>query len=262
MSSSAVEKQPDTQQQLPAMGFLQHLEELRSRLVKSAAYVVVGCIVAWFYIDRIWAWIQKPIVDALAKNHMETSLVYTNPTEPFNMNLKVAMIAGIFISSPFILYQIWAFISPGLYRTEKKYVLPFMVSTVGLFIGGGLFGYHFVYPAALDFFIGFSKQMRPMITIGAYLDLFTTIMLGLGVVFEMPVLVFFLAMFGIVSPGFLVRNFRYAILGIFVVAAAIAPTPDILSVCVFAAPMLVLYFVSIGVAWMVHPSRRNRKKAA
>ncbi len=250
--------EPPSRAELPGMSFLEHLEELRRRILYSLVGVAAGFGVAWYYAERIYAYVQVPVIEALRAHHKSEQLVYLNPTEPFNLYLKVGLLAGVFLASPFILYQVWAFISPGLYRNEKRYVLPFMFSTVGLFVGGGLFGYHFVYPAALDFFIGFSKQMRPMITIGAYLDLFTTIMLGLGVVFEMPVLVFFLALFGIVSPSFLVKNFRYAILGIFIVAAAIAPTPDIMSVCVFAAPMLVLYAVSIGVAWMVHPSRRKK----
>ncbi len=243
------------------MGFLQHLEELRMRLIKSIMFIIAGFAVCWVYHDKIWDWVQRPIINALAANKMDTTLVYTNPTEPFNIYLKVALIAGIFVASPFILYQLWAFISPGLYRNEKRYVLPFMFSTVGLFVGGGLFGYYMVYPNALTFLIDFSKQMRPMITIGEYLDLFMTIILGLGIVFEMPILAFFLALFGIISPGWMWRNLRYSILIIFVIAAIITPTTDIMNMCVFAAPMIVLYLVSIGVAWLVHPKRRNRKKA-
>ncbi len=242
------------------MGFLQHLEELRMRLIKSIMFIIVGFCLCWTYVEKIWDWIQKPVIQALAANKMETTLVYTNPTEPFNIYLKVAFIAGIFIASPFILYQVWAFISPGLYRNEKRYVLPFMSSTVGLFVGGGLFGYYMVYPAALTFLIDFSKQFRPMITIGEYLDLFMTIILGLGVVFEMPILVFFLALFGIVSAGWMWKNLRYSILVIFIIAAIITPTTDIMNMCVFAAPMIVLYLISIGIAYMVHPKRRNRKK--
>lgn len=258
MSSSAAPK-PDSH--LPAMGFLQHLEELRIRIIKSVVFVIIGFGLCWNYVEKIWAWIQAPIIQALASNKMETTLVYTNPTEPFNIYLKVAFLAGLFLASPFILYQVWAFISPGLYRNEKRYVLPFMFSTVGLFVAGGLFGYYMVYPAALTFLIDFSKQMKPMITIGEYLDLFMTIILGLGVVFEMPILVFFLALFGVVSAGWMWRNLRYSILVIFTIAAIITPTTDIMNMCIFAAPMIVLYIVSIGVAWLVHPSRRNRKKA-
>jgi sec-independent protein translocase protein TatC len=243
------------------MSFLAHLEELRKRIIYSALSVIVGFGVCWWFHELMFTWIQKPIVFALASHHVDTQLVYTNPTEPFNIYLKVALIAGIFVASPFVLYQVWAFIAPGLYKNERRYVLPFMFSTVGLFLGGGFFGYKMVYPAALKFLIEYSWQFKPMITITEYLDLFMTIILGLGLVFEMPILVFFLALFGIVSPGWMWRNFRYSILVIFIIAAIITPTTDIMNMCVFAAPMIILYFVSIGVAFLVHPKYRNRRKA-
>src|SRR5262249_722442 len=156
-------------------------------------------------------------------------LVYLNPTEPFNLYLKIGFMAGLFVASPIVLYQLWLFISPGLYRHEKKYVLPFILSTVGLFFSAGYFHYKMLYPAALDFLIGYGKQFQPMITIGEYTDLFLTIILGLGVVFELPILVFFLALMGIVSAGWMWRNIRYAILAIFVIAAILTPTTDILN---------------------------------
>ena len=153
------------------------------------------------------------------------------------------------------------FISPGLYRNERRYVLPFMFSTVGLFLAGGFFGYKMVYPAALDFLIGWSAQFKPMITIGEYTDLFLTIIAGLGIVFEMPILVFFLSLMGILTAGWMWRNLRYSILVIFIIAAIITPTTDIMNMCIFAAPMIVLYLVSIAIAWFVHPTQR-RKRAA
>ncbi len=139
------------------------------------------------------------------------------------MYLKISLLAGLFLASPFVLYQVWAFIAPGLYRNERRYVMPFMFSTVGLFLAGGYFGYKMVYPAALDFLIGFSGQFTPMITVGEYTDLFLTIIAGLGIVFEMPILVFFLALMGILSAGWMWRNFRYAILVIFIISAIITP---------------------------------------
>jgi sec-independent protein translocase protein TatC len=169
--------------------------------------------------------------------------------------------AGLFVASPFVLYQLWLFISPGLYRHEQRYVLPFMFSTVGLFLAGGLFGYKMVYPAALDFLIKYGKQFQPMITIGEYTDLFLTIILGLGLVFELPIVVFFLALMGVVSAGWMWRNVRYSILVIFIIAAVLTPTTDIVNMCLFAAPMVVLYVVSIGVAWLVHPKQRKARQA-
>ncbi len=187
--------------------------------------------------------------------------MYLSPTEPFNMYLKVGFIGGLFLASPFVLYQLWLFISPGLYRNERRYVIPFMVSSVGLFVAGGWFGYRMVYPAALDFLIGYGSQFQPMITIGEYTDLFLTIIIGLGIVFEMPILAFFLALMGIISAGFLWKNLRYSILVIFVIAAIITPTTDIMNMCIFAAPMVLLYIVSIFIAWLVHPKRRKKAEA-
>ena len=244
---------------MPAMSFLDHLEELRKRLVYSIIAVAAGFFLCWGYAENIFALMQKPIMDALHRNGMPEKLVYLNPTEPFNLYLKIGFMAGLFVASPVVLYQLWLFISPGLYRNEKKYVFPFMISTVSLFLAGGLFGYKMVYPAALDFLIGYGKQFQPMITIGEYTDLFLTIIIGLGAIFEMPILVFFLALMGIVSPGWMWRNVRYSILVIFVIAAIVTPTPDIVNMCVFAAPMVALYIVSIGVAYLVHPARRKAR---
>jgi sec-independent protein translocase protein TatC len=262
MSDTAELPSPDSlQDSMPAMSFLEHLEELRKRIIYSLIAVTVGFFACWNYHEFIFGYVQRPVMDALQRNGMAEKLVYLNPTEPFNLYLKVAFLAGLFVTSPFVLYQVWLFISPGLYRNEKRYVLPFMFSTVFLFLGGGLFAYKMVYPAALNFLIDYGKQFQPMITIGEYTDLFLTIMLGMGVIFEMPVLVFFLSMMGIVSPRWMWRNVRYSILVIFIVAAILTPTTDILNMCLFAAPMVGLYILSIGVAWMVHPAQRRARQA-
>jgi sec-independent protein translocase protein TatC len=262
MSDAAELPTPDSlQDTMPAMSFLEHLEELRKRIIYSLIAVTVGFFACWNYHEFIFRFVQRPVMDALQRNGMAEKLVYLNPTEPFNLYLKVAFLAGLFVTSPFVLYQVWLFISPGLYRNEKRYVLPFMFSTVFLFLGGGLFAYRMVYPAALNFLIDYGKQFQPMITIGEYTDLFLTIMLGMGLIFEMPILVFFLSMMGIVSPRWMWHNVRYSILVIFIVAAILTPTTDILNMCLFAAPMVGLYILSIGVAWMVHPAQRRARQA-
>ena len=259
MPETEIETQ--TRHELPGMSFLQHLEELRRRIIYSLLAVAVTFFVGWWKADRIFAFMQAPIMTALHAHKLDEKLVYTNPTDPFNMYMKVGLIAGLFIASPFILYQVWAFIAPGLYRNERRYVLPFMFSTVGLFLAGGAFGYKMVYPAALDFLIGYGAQFQPMITIGEYTSLFLTIIVGMGIVFEMPILVFFLALFGIVSAGWMWRNLRYSILVIFIIAAIVTPTTDILNMCIFAAPMVALYVVSIAIAWLVHPKQRKARAA-
>ncbi len=248
--------------ELGAMSFLDHLEELRRRLIYSLLSVVGGFLVSWSFAERIFGLMQQPILEALRRHKLDETLVYLNPTEPFNIYLKVGLITGLFVSSPLVLYQLWAFIAPGLYRNEKRYVLPFMFSTVGLFLSGGYFGYRIVYPAALDFLIGYGEQFRPMITISEYTDLFLTVIVGLGVVFELPVVIFFLALMGVVDAAFLWNNLRYAMLGIFIVAAVLTPTTDIVNLMIFAAPMMALYLLSIGVAWLVHPKRRKARTAA
>ena len=245
--------------EMPTMGFLDHLEELRKRIIYSIIAIAVGFFACWGYAENIYAIIQRPIMEALQSNGLSAKLVYLNPTEPFNLYLKVAGMAGLFVASPFVLYQIWCFISPGLYRNEKRYVMPFMASTVALFLAGGYFGYKLVLPQALVFLIGYGKDFQPMITLSEYSGLFLTIIVGLGAIFEMPILVFFLALMGIVSAGWMWRNIRYSILGIFIVAAIITPTPDIVNMCIFAAPMVGLYGLSIGIAWLVHPSRRKNR---
>lgn len=242
------------------MSLIEHLEELRRRLIHSAVYLVLGFFVAYGFHNRFTTLLEEPLNIALTRHHLPTGLVYLNPVEPFNFSIKLSFIAGAIIASPFILYQVWLFISPGLYRNEKRYVLPFMSATVGLFLAGAFFGYHYVYPGALDFLLGYGKQFTPMVTITEYCDLFMTVILGMGAAFELPVLVYFLALFGIVTPKWLWKNIKYAILVIVIIAAAITPTPDPLQVLVFATPLLALYLLGILVAYIVHPSRRDQKE--
>ncbi len=241
------------------MSFLEHLEELRRRIIYSLLAVAVAFGACWYFAPQIFARMQVPIMDALHRHQLDQKLVYLNPTEPFNMYLKIGFITALFVASPYVLYQVWAFIAPGLYRHERRYVMPFMASTIFLFVAGGYFGYRIVYPAALDFLIGYGSQFQPMITIGEYTDLFLTIIIGLGVIFEMPILVFFLSLMGVVSPGWMWRNLRYSILVIFIIAAIVTPTTDIMNMCIFAAPMVALYVGSIFIAWLVHPKRRKAR---
>jgi sec-independent protein translocase protein TatC len=248
--------------ELPGMTLMEHLEELRRRLIRSVLSIIVGFGVAYGFHSQIYGIMQAPIVFALKAHHLPTELVYHNPIDPFNMYLEISLMVGCIIASPFVLYQVWMFISPGLYAHERRYVMPFMFSTVGLFLCGAYFGYRWVYPQSLDFLLGYSSQFRPLIEINEYTNLFLTVILGLGITFELPIVVFFLSLFGIVSPKFLWKNFRYAVLIIFVIAAIITPTPDILTMCVFASPMLALYTISIGVSFMVHPARRRARREA
>ncbi len=242
--------------ELPGMSLMEHLDELRRRLITSTIALVIGFGVAYAFHVRLYAIIQAPL------DHLGYTLNYTHPTDPLNLYLKTALYGGFILASPFILYQVWLFISPGMYQSEKRYVVPFMGVTMLLFFAGAWFGYHYVFPQALHVLIGdFGKQFHPIITIEDYTNFFLAIVLGLGVSFELPILIFFLALFGIVDAKFLIRHIRYAILVIFVIAAIICPTPDPLSMCVFASPMLVLYMIGVAAAYVVHPARRLARES-
>jgi sec-independent protein translocase protein TatC len=242
--------------ELPGMSLMEHLDELRKRIVHSAIYLAVGFFAAWFFRDRLVNFIQAPL------NKVGKSLVMTHPMDALNLDLQVALIGGAILASPFILFQVWLFIAPGLYQKERRFVVPFMAATVGLFLGGAAFGYFWVLPGAMKILIiGFGHNFTPMITIEEYSSFFLSIILGLGISFEMPILIFFLALFGIVSPRFLWKNIRYAILIVFIVAACICPSPDPWTMCVYAIPMLTLYLIGIAVAWWVHPDKRRSREA-
>ena len=239
--------------ELPGMSLMEHLDELRRRIIHSAAYLGVGFIVAWIFRDRLLYFLQAPLL------HIGKSLVFTHPMDPLNLNLQAAFLGGAILAAPFILYQVWLFIAPGLYQTEKRFFVPFMAATVGLFLGGAGFGYFYVLPGAIKILIlQFGHNFTSMVTIEDYSGFFLSVILGLGISFELPILIFFLAMFGIVSPRFLWKNIRYAILAVFLVAAVICPSPDPWTMCIYAVPMLALYLIGIGVAWWVHPSRRRK----
>ena len=243
--------------ELPGMSLMEHLEELRNRLFWIFGYLAAGFVVAWIFRNQLVGYIQKPLVDIGLKMTM------THPTDAINFFIKTSLVCGAILASPFILYQVWLFISPGMYQNEKKYVWPFMLSTVGLFLSGAWFGYKYVLPGAMVVMIqNFGKNFQHMITIEDYTGFFLAVILGLGVTFELPVLIYFLALFGIVDAKFLLKNFRYAIMAIFLIAACICPTPDPIGMCLFASPMLALYFVGVLVAYLVHPDRRKKKLEA
>jgi sec-independent protein translocase protein TatC len=213
-------------------------------------------VIAYCFRNRLIEWIQRPLLN------IGLHMTMTHPTDALNLMIKTSAVVGAIIASPFILYQLWLFISPGMYAHEKKYVWPFMICTVGLFLGGAWFGYRYVLPGAMVFLIqDFGKNFSHMITIEDYTGFFLAVILGLGVTFELPILIFFLALFGIVDGKFLLKHFRYAVLAIFLIAAIICPTPAPIGMCIFASPMLALYFIGVAVAFLVHPDRRNKKSA-
>ncbi len=238
------------------MTFLEHLDELRRRILYSIVAVAGTFVVAWVFHTAIFRFLEAPILGVVDK------LVVIKPTDPFTIYLKVSFTAAIFLAIPFILFQIWLFVAPGLYRKEKRYVLPFLLSSTVLFVLGGMFAYYIVLPPALDFLLNqFGKDFQAMITAMDYFDFELLIILGMGAVFQLPVLVAFLSIFGIVTPRFLWKNFRYAFLIITIVAAVVSPTTDPFNLFLWSGPMVILYLVSIAVSWIFKRRRDQRKTA-
>lgn len=238
------------------MSFLDHLEELRKRIINSLIGVGVALCLSWWAAGYLFHLVSRPIVAAGVQLNM------TKPTEGFNLELKLAILAAIFLAAPYILAQVWLFISPGLYKHERRYALPFIIFSSLLFLVGGLFGYFVAFPFAIQFLIGWGKEMGLTTIISAteYFDLFVMVELGLGVVFEIPALIFILARIGLVSAGFLLRNTRYAILIAFIVAAIITPTTDIPNMLIMAVPMILLYLLGVVVAFLFGKKRRTESE--
>ena len=239
------------------MSFLEHLDELRKRLIKIVYALIFGCIVAGIFINRLVDFIMKPMYEMLPKDTTGAAkLMYTAGPEPFMLYVKIGFLAGIFIASPLILWQVWKFIAPGLYSHEKKFAIPFVFLTTVFFLAGGLFAHYIAFPVTWQFFIGFAPDYMVFIPrIDEAFSLYTKMILGFGVIFEMPTLVFFLARMGVVTAGFLMKYFKYAFLGIFIVAAVISPGTDMASQLVMAVPMIGLYGISILIAFIFQKRR-------
>ena len=242
------------------MSFLDHLEELRRRIIRALIAITVMFLVCWAFVEEIFIIASRPIMAALEGNSMET-MIFTNPTQPFNLYLKVAFLAALFLASPFILAQVWLFIAPGLYKHERRYAIPFILSTSILAMVGGVFGYFIAFPFALEFLVNWGERagLEAMIDATQYFNLFLTIEVGLGIVFQIPPIIFVLSRIGLVTPGFLIRNTKYAVLLSFIVAAVITPTADIPNMMIMAGPMILLYLVGVIVAFVFGKKRRTEE---
>jgi sec-independent protein translocase protein TatC len=237
----------DPEAELPKMSFLDHLEELRKRLLVSFIAAAVGFLACWAFAEPIFAILQEPLIAFLPKGD---KLAYTRLTAPFFLYMKVAFFAGLFLAAPVILLQLWLFIAPGLYKKERRLAAPFIIFGSLFFIMGGYFGYRFLLPATCSFFVETGKQFKQMVTVDDYFSFASTIIMATGLVFETPILIFFLARLGIVTPAFLMQKFKYAIVLSFVIAAIVTPTPDIVTQAALAIPMIVLYLIGVGVAFL------------
>jgi len=246
---------PAPERESGKMSFLEHLDELRKRLVHVAAILGIGFVASWFFARPIYDFLAEPMTLSLP---VGTKLAFTRPTDPFTLYMKVAFLSSIFLTLPFTLYEVWRFIAPGLYRKEKKYVIPFLTSSITLFVTGAAFCYYVVLPAAFKFLIQLGSSFDPVIKVDEYLNLTNMMLLGFGVIFEMPVVVAFLSLFGLVTAGFLWRKFKYSLIGIVALAAILSPTGDAFNLLIWAAPMVLLYIVSIGIAAIFGWRRKSK----
>jgi sec-independent protein translocase protein TatC len=245
------------------MSFMDHLEELRSRIIKALYGLLVAFVASLVFAGQLWDIISEPAVSALKHlGVVPPHLVQITPMESFSIIwVQLPLLCSVFLASPWVVYQVWAFIAPGLYKRERRWAAPFVLITAGLFIAGGLFAYFLAFRFGLEFLlgIGMNNHVTPMVSITEYFDLFVNVTLGVGVVFELPVLIFVLTLLRVASPRFLLRHSRYAILAIVIIAAIITPTPDFFNLMLFAIPMCALYFVGVFFGYLLVLRREGKQ---
>lgn len=256
------EEDPDEDGML-RMSFLEHLEELRSRLLQALMGLVVAFFVSLIFSNQLWKIVSAPAIDALKQLGVNPpKLAQLAPMEAFStVWVKLPLLTSIFLASPWLLWQVWSFIAPGLYKKERRWAGPFVVISASLFILGGLFAYHVAFRYGLVFLLGIGRDIdiNPVVSITEYFDLFVNVTLGIALVFELPIIIFFLTLLRLASPRFLLENSRYAILAIVVVAAVITPTPDIFNLLLFALPMVLLFFVGVFASYLLVLNREGQR---
>lgn len=248
------------------MTFWEHLEELRTRLIRAVLAFLVGGVVAWIYREKLLLLLVTPFMRAWNENNLggSASLHFPAPASLFLAYVKLALLGGFVLAFPIILYQVWAFVAPGLYSREKRLAIPFVIVSCALFLLGGYYGWRLAFPIAFQYLLSFSGpvgtdafQVTPTVMIGDYIEFVTYMLLGFGAGFELPVLIFFLSLAGVVTHQHLIRFFRYFIVVAFLAGAVLTP-PDILSQVILAIPLCFLYGLSIGIAWVIDRSRRKK----
>jgi sec-independent protein translocase protein TatC len=232
--------------------FLSHLEELRKRLIACAIAMGIGFVIAYIFSERLFQLLIAPLNAVMPEGDQ---LIFTNLPEMFLTYIKVAFLAGVLLAAPLIFYELWMFAAPGLYQKEKKFLIPFVVSSTVLFVGGSLFGYSVVFPFGFKFFMGFSNEyVKALPSVKQYFSFSTKLLFAFGVVFELPVVIYFLAKMGLVTPALLKKKRKYAILLTFVIAAILTP-PDVITQCMMAGPLIILYEIGILVARFAQKKR-------
>jgi len=248
----------DASSELPRMTLLQHLEELRKRIVRAVIAPAIAFLGCWTFREQIGDYLARPIYEILPEG---TKLAFLGISDPFLLYFKMTALVAVFVSSPFIFYQLWMFIAPGLYKKERRHAFPFILFTTFFFAAGGIFAYKVAFPFAVEFLIGMGASFEPVITAERYYRFLMYVIFGLGVMFELPVLIFLLSTLGVVTPGFLMRHFRWAVIGIFLLAAVVTPTPDVVNLCVFALPTIALYLLGVGAAAIASLGKKKQARA-
>jgi sec-independent protein translocase protein TatC len=257
------DEEEDEDEGMARMSFLEHLEELRKRLLLAVGGVGVAFFLCLFFSDELWSIVVSPATAALI--HLKVNpptLAQISPMDSFRiMWMELPILAAVFLSSPWIMYQVWSFIAPGLYKRERRWAAPFVLASAGLFIIGGFFAYFVAFRYGLEFLMGLAigKGVTPYISMTEYYDLFVDVMLGVGIIFEIPVILFLLTLIRVASPSFLIRHSRYAILIIVILAAVITPTGDVFNLALFATPMIILFYVGIFASYIL-VLRREKKQ--
>jgi sec-independent protein translocase protein TatC len=236
--------------------FLEHLEELRQRLIVCILAVGIGFVVSYFFSDKLFLVLIRPLREALPK---ESHLIFTSLPEMFVTYLKVSLVTGIMLASPVIFYELWKFVAPGLYQNEKRLLVPFVLSSCVLFLGGAVFGYFVVFPFGFRFFLGFSNEyIKALPSVKQYFSFSMKLLIAFGIVFELPVITYFLTKIGLVTPQFLKNNRKYAVVIIFALAAIFTP-PDVMTQFMMAVPLIVLYEVSIMISKIAYAGKRKEE---
>jgi sec-independent protein translocase protein TatC len=237
------------------MSFLEHLDELRKRIINSCIAIAVCVLLGFGFIDKIFNFIFAPTRRALPPG---VKLIYTQPGEAFSLYIEIALIIGVMLAAPFIMYQVWRFIAPGLYSNEKRFAIPFVLFTTLGFLAGAAFNHYISFPFMMTFFASFNTpDLAFMPKLEDVFGLYSKMLIGMGIVFQMPTVVFFLAKMKLLTARFLIANLKYALLLIFIIAAVITPTGDMMTQTIFAAPMIGLYLLSIVIAWIVGPKSQK-----
>ncbi len=256
MSSEDIDnKEEATEPHQEAMSFTEHLEELRKRLFRAVIAAFVGFLACYGFKEYLFDMLMKPLLEVLPP---DSTMIYTSLPEAFFTYLKVSFVAGVFLASPYIFYQIWRFVGPGLYDTEKKFIIPIAIFSGFFFIAGGLFAYFIVFPLGFNFFLGYETEIiRPLPSLREYFSFSIKLLFAFGIAFELPLFIFFLARLGIVNSKGLRKHRKYAILMAFVASALLTP-PDIISQVLMSGPLVVLYELGILVAYIWGKEKKDR----